>query len=212
MKNREGITEAYWASLTEDQRFFWKIFTRTIALLAAWFVLKTGCKGFDWFASAFAALVPTLVIESQRSCRKFSSKIRKAIVRIIVFLGSWGIAFLGIAYIAQAAIFAIVTTFSTEVIPSIQRSKSDLFALLIISVSVVASLVAIIRVVRQLQFEDLIFRVPREQISRLLVQRKFVANTLPLFAYFELSTLLAGFAYASLAAVLAKPFFLILSS
>lgn len=212
MRNRQGITEVYWSSLTEDKRFTWKIFTRVLSLIAAWFVLKTGCKGFDWIASAFTAILPTLAIESQRSYRKFSPKVRKLIVRTIIFLGSWGIAFLGVACIVQAGIVAIGTTFSTGVLPGLKNSKSELFSIIFIGIFVVASLIAIIRAVRQLNFEELIFRLPRAKLSELLIQRKFVASTFPLFAYFELSTLLAGFAYASLAAGLAKPFLLIFSS
>lgn len=181
-------------------------------MIAAWFVLKTGCKGFDWIASAFTAILPTLAIESQRSYRKFSPKVRKLIVRTIIFLGSWGIAFLGVACIVQAGIVAIGTTFSTGVLPGLKNSKSELFSIIFIGIFVVASLIAIIRAVRQLNFEELIFRLPRAKLSELLIQRKFVASTFPLFAYFELSTLLAGFAYASLAAGLAKPFLLIFSS
>lgn len=96
MKRCVGITESYWSVLDEDRRIFWKVFCRILLICAALFVKKTGVQYFDWLVGAATALLSMLVIESQRSYRRYSPKIRKNIIRIVIFLGSWSVALLGV--------------------------------------------------------------------------------------------------------------------
>lgn len=209
MRNRSGVTEAYWASMNEDKRFMWKLFTRCLAVVFAWFVSKTGVKTIDWFVSGFTALLPMLVIESQRSYRKFSPKIRKILAKTIIFIGSWGTAILGIAYLAEMGVAAIANTLVSSGFSHTKRPISDFQAIVITCTFFLACLMAIIRVMRNLQIEELVFHLPRKALAALLVRRDFIASDFQKFSYFEVMTLFSGFCYASVVAEIAKPIFLL---
>ncbi|MHA6845242.1 hypothetical protein [Ralstonia syzygii] len=206
MTSKQGITEKYWGTLAEDGRLAWKLLARALSLLGAWFVTKTGWAQFDWTVSAFTAVLPMMVIESQRSYRRFSPRVRKLTIRAIIFLGSWGVAFLGMAYIVQAALLAMTSVFQQEVLRGFGGNRSREYAILMISIFFISSMLAVIKVVRHLKFEELILHLPRERLADLLVRKKFVASNFYLFACFEVSVLLVAFMYASTAAGLAIHF------
>jgi hypothetical protein len=108
-KNRKslGITESYWAGLTEDQKIKWKLLTRILTFAGALAVTKTGVDYLDWIIAACMAAVSFLLIESQRSYARYSRTMRKILIRISVFLGGGCIFFVGLMYFSQVAIFAV---------------------------------------------------------------------------------------------------------
>jgi hypothetical protein len=52
---KPGITEEYLGLMSEDRKLCWELFTRALAIVAAWFVTKTGVTAIDWVVGVLAA-------------------------------------------------------------------------------------------------------------------------------------------------------------
>lgn len=212
MKRCHGITEPYWADLPEDRRLIWKYTSRGIGLLLALLVAKTGNAYFDRSLSALTAIFLMIAIETQRSYSKYSPRWRKANIRLLIFLGSWGIAFIGIAYFSQAAFIASVKVFVDEVEPALRRDQHALVPYVLVPMFAIATPIAVIRVIRQLSIEQLIYHLPRQGLKNLFIRRPYKATSFAPFAYIELALLTVCLMYASTVAMLAKSFMLIVGT
>lgn len=204
MRKCQGITEPCWSSLSEDQRVSWKYFSRIVAIIGAFFVAKTGNPYIDWSLVALTAIFLVIVIETQRSYSRLSPIFRKRSVRVAISLGSWGITVLGIAMFSQVSLISATAVLSNEILPSLNRSSNSLTQAIIVGTFLVAVPIAMIRSFRQLRFEELIYTLPRNGLKQLLILKQPKATSFPLFAYMELSALLACLVYASSVAEIAK--------
>lgn len=213
MKKCQGITELFWSTLSEDQRLAWKFASRAtgllMALLMALLVAKTGNIFVDWGLTAVTALFLMIAIETQRSYSKLSPRLRKANIRILMFLGSWGIAFAGIAYFSQAAFLASIKVFADEVVPALGRHRHILFTYILLIIFASCVPIAVIRTVRQLKIEQLIYHMPREGLKDIFIRRHFKADSFATFACIELGILMVCTLYISVVVTLAKSFLLI---
>lgn len=204
MRKCLGITEPYWSSLSEEHRTSWKYFSRFVALIGALFVTKTGNGYIDWTIGAFTAAFLVLVIETQRSYSKLKPLYRKRCIRIVISLGSWGVAVFGAAIFAHASIASAATVFSSDVMPALNSGSDSLVKVLTFAIFLVAFPVAVLRSFRQLRFEELIYHLPRNGLKQLLVFKQPKAMSFPMFAYMELAALLVCLVYASSVADLVK--------
>jgi hypothetical protein len=200
---KRGITEDYWGLMSEDRKLGWELFTRSLAIVAAWFVVKTGVTAIDCVIAAFAGFTPLFVIRSQRSFRKYSKSVRKRLLGVIVFLGGTGAAVLGLLYFGIALLSSVVQTYATEVAPF--RHRADpLVANIMLGLLLFTAPVAGVKAWRSLRMSELVFDLPKRSLKRLVLQRKYVADTFVSFAHVELSAQFAGFAYASICAQIIK--------
>lgn len=196
MNKSYGATQFAWESLKEDQRLSWKIFSRGVAILASFFVTKTGNTYFDWTLTIITAFFLLTIIETQRAYTKLSPRYRKLFIRIAITLGSWGIAILGAAWFSQASLVAMAKTFSNSVMPQISHS-TNISAQIFISMACLLTLpIATIRAYRQMNVEKVIYHLPKNGLKQLFIYKKFKATSFTIFACFELSTLLICFIYA----------------
>jgi hypothetical protein len=200
---KPGITEGYWSLMSEDRKLCWELFTRALAIVAAWFVAKTGVTAIDWVIGALTAYTPLLIIRSQRSFRKYSKGGRKRLVGAVVFLGSTGAAVLGVLYFGIAFLSAVFQTYATEVAPLWHRSGS-FGATFMLGAFLIAGPIAGAKVWRDLKLGEVIFDLPKRLLKRLVLQRKYVADKFITFAHFELTVQVLGFAYASVCAQIIK--------
>lgn len=182
--------------MSEDRKLGWELFTRTLALVAALFVTKTGVTAIDWVIGAFAGFTPLIIIRSQRSSQKYSKPVRKRLLGAIVFLGSSGVAILGLLYFGIAFLNSIIQAYITEIAPLRHRS-TPFSANILLAMLLLASLVAGVKVWRDLRLRELIFNLPVRLLKQLILQRKYTAQTFFAFAQFELTIQAVGFAYAS---------------
>ncbi|MFC4930925.1 hypothetical protein [Massilia sp. GCM10023247] len=216
MKRCQGITEPFWSTLSEDHRLAWKYASRTIglvmALLMTLLVAKTGNIYMDWGLTAVTAIFLVIAIETQRSYSKLSPPLRKANIRILIFLGSWGIAFIGIAYFSQTAFIACVKVFAGEVWPILGLNRHVLISYVFMVIFVIGAPVAVIRVIRQLSVEQLIYHLPRQGLKRMFMRRPYKATSFAMFAYFELALLVVCLIYTSVVVMLVKSFLFIVSA
>ena len=204
MRKCLGITEPCWSSLTEEHRTSWKYFSRSVALVGAWFVTKTGVTYIDWTIAAFTAAFLMLVIETQRSYSKLKPLYRKRCIRIAISLGSWGVAVFGVAIFSHASIAAAATVFSSDVMPGLNSNSDPLVKVLTFGAFLVAFPVAVLRSLRELRIEEVIYHLPRNGLKKLLVFKQPKATSFPMFAHMELSTLMVSLMYASSVADLVK--------
>jgi hypothetical protein len=204
MKKCQGITEHFWSNLSEDRRLAWKYSTRLVGLLLALLVTKTGNPYVDWCLPAATAIFLMIAIETQRSYSKLSPRLRKANIRLLVFLGSWAVAFLGIVYFSQSAFVASAQVFADQMRPLLKRDYPPLLTSIMLAVFAGAILIAVIRVLRQLNIEQLIYHLPRQGLINLFVKKPFRATSFGAFAYVELALLMVCLMYASAAAALIK--------
>jgi len=206
-----GITENYWNELHEDKRLFWKLLTRTLGLFSGIIVTKTGITSIDWILGSFATLFPMLVIESQRSYKKFSPKLRKSIVRLCIFLGSWSIALLGIAFFTQIGFVVVVGQLGSVHLPRIEGLSSEFIDFTYLTFFVVMPSIAVLKTFRETEFEKLIYHLPNDGLRKLLIYRPFDANNLFLFAYFELVVMGVCYMYSSTVAATTTAFITVLN-
>lgn len=211
MKRSQGITQAFWESLSEDRKLAWKYTSRMIGLLLASLVTKTGNAYIDWVLPALTAIFFMIAIETQRSYSKLSPRLRKANVRVLVFMGSWGIALAGIVYFSQAAFIASVQVFFEQVRPALDRGRPAVPSYVMPILFALAAPVAIIRVLRQLGVEQLIYHLPRHGLKEFFIRRRFRVTSFAMFAHVELSLLMVCLIYASVVAELAKSLVLIVN-
>jgi len=201
-RKKLGITESYWANLSEDQKIKWKLLSRTLTFLGALAVTKTGIYYIDWIIAACTAAFSFLLIESQRSYTRYSVGMRKRLTRISIALGAACILFVGIIYFSQAAIFSLASTFTSMPPPSTDGRYHELKSALYLLIFFCAGTFAVIKVFRQLNVMGLIYHLPRQQMIKLLVHKEFELEGLPGFACFELGVILATICYSGVAASL----------
>ncbi|MGN6828934.1 hypothetical protein [Paucibacter sp. M5-1] len=206
MKKLQGITESIWAGLPEDNRVSWKMLSRLVALVGAFFVHKTGVTILDWVIGAMTAGLLLIFIESQRSYTKLSPKYRKRVVRVGVALGTSSIVLLGLAYFLQAGLIAAAPVFSNSVLPGLDTTSPTLEQALPALLFLVAVPLALVRVFRHLQFEDLIYQMPKRGLTKLLVRKQPKAQSFSQFALIELTAMLFCLLYASTLAELLSGF------
>jgi hypothetical protein len=157
---KRGITEEYWSLMSEDRKLGWELFTRTLALIVALFVAKTGIVAIDWTIGAFAGFTPLIIIRSQRSFRKYSKRVRKRLLGAVVFLGSTGAAVLGLLYFGIAFLSSVFQTYATEVAP-LRHRPDPLAANIMLGMLLIAGPIAGVKVWRNLKLGELIFDLPR---------------------------------------------------
>lgn len=191
-----GITEAYWASLNEDKKLKWKVFSRVVALIGALIVTKTEVRSLDWCIAAMATLFSIFLIETQRTYSRYSIGLRKMLVRVSIGLGSWCAVFLGVIYFSQVAIFAIFSTFSSMQYSG-ETKYPELKLVFYVTIFFFGSLIGVLKAFRDLKVEDLIYHMPRRQLKRLLIQREFKVENIYAFAYFELGIVAITICYSS---------------
>ncbi|TWI69117.1 hypothetical protein IP91_00183 [Pseudoduganella lurida] len=208
IKKCHGITESFWQNFPEDNKLGWKYLSRAIglvmALLMTVLVVKTGNIYVDWVLSVATAIVVAIATETQRSYSKLSPRLRKANVRVLISLGSWGVAFIGIAYFAQTALIACLKVFADDVLPAVSRNRNLLSACLFLGTSIACAPIAVIRVIRQLGIEQMIFYLPKEGLKNIFIKRPYKANSFATFAYFELTLMLVCLMYSSVVVMLVK--------
>nr|WP_315231226.1 hypothetical protein [uncultured Albidiferax sp.] len=197
MHKSVGLTEIVWSSLSEDQRLAWKYFSRAIAAIGAFFVVKTGNIYFDWALGIATTTFLVIAVETQRSYSKLRPRFRKGSIRVAMALGTWGVSLLGSAMFMQAGLAASATVFSSDVGPHLSSTRSSLSQIVLLVAFVVAVPVAMINVFRQLRIAELIFHLPRQGLKQLFVRREPKVVTFPQFAHMELSVLAACLIYAS---------------
>ncbi len=206
MRNRMGVTEPVWSSLSEDRKFIWKCFCRAVVIVGIFFVYKTGNVYFDWTLGLFTAAFMLLVVETQRAYSKFSPLYRKRATRIAFVLGSWGVSVLGAAYFLQAGLMSAAAVFVKDVAPLMGAKVHPFTQGVMLLCFVVAIPVACFRVFRQLQVKALVYDLPRELLKKLLVQRQPASTSFLAFAHIELGVLFACLIYSSAVGVIAKQF------
>lgn len=206
MKRCQGITEAFWSAMSEDHRLAWKYASRIIGLIAALLVAKTGNVYVDGILTAVTAIFLMIAIETQRSYSKLGPRLRKASIRVLIFLGSWGIAFVGIAYFSQAAVIASARIVVDEMFSVLGQDQPALLSYICFALFVIAVPVAVNRVLRQLSIEQLIYHVPRQALKNLFIRRPQKAASFPMFACIELALLIVCLMYVSVVAALVKSF------
>ncbi|RMQ96173.1 hypothetical protein ALP94_02590 [Pseudomonas savastanoi pv. glycinea] len=211
-KNSFGITEVHWSSLNEDQKLKWRMLSRIITFLAAYAVTKTGAFFVDGLIAVASTALSALLIETQRSYSRYSVRMRKRLVRITIFLGSWCIAMAGVVLFAQVSFFSLVSSFSSMPMPSIDGRHQELKTAFYIAIFIVACAYAIIKVFRDLKFEELIYHLPRQQMKKLLIRRSFELEGVCGFACFELAAILLTVCYAGIASSLATGILMIINA
>lgn len=83
-----GFTELLWESETEEFRFYWEYFSRIIALLSGYFVVKTNIIYIDISLSVILTTYLMSVIETQRSYGGLSEKTRERFYKLSITLPS----------------------------------------------------------------------------------------------------------------------------
>ncbi len=197
MKRSSGLTEEVWASLSEDCCLLWKYFSRAVVALGAFFVVKTGNVTFDWILGMVTTTFLVIVVETQRSYSKLKPALRKGSLRVAITLGTSGIAILGLAIFMQAGLAASVEVWLSDVGPHLSNTRSTLIKIALPIIFLLALLVAMIRVFRELHIAELIFYLPRQWLIQLLIHKKPKATSFLEFAYIELFALFACLGYAS---------------
>ena len=198
LRKNIGITESYWSGLSEDQKIKWKVVGRIITLFGALAVTKTGFFYVDCVIAACTSAFSFLLIESQRSYARFSVGMRKILTRISIVLGGACILFVGIMYFAQVAIFSLASTYTSMSPPSTDGQYYELRSALYLLFFLCAWIFAVIKVFRKLNIMDLIYRLPRQQMIKLLVHKQFELEGIAGFACFELGVIITTICYSGI--------------
>lgn len=197
MRSRYGITEQFWNSLPEDKKILWKLVTWVTAFLAALMITKTGIRVFDWAVVGFSTLTALLIMESQRNLRRYKSPIlRKHLIRTTVRLGVSSATLLGVAFFTGIG-YVITKAFFVEYLghlPAPMPRPEGLVTALSIA-TVVA--IGLFKSFRDLNLEDIFYKLPLSGLKKLLVVRPFVANSFPEFAFFEIVVVVVAYFYSS---------------
>jgi hypothetical protein len=211
MKKTTGITEMYWSSLSEDKRFYWKLFTRIVVIPSSFFLVsKTDIAIFDWILAAVAGLLTMGIIEPQRTYSRFTPVLRKRITRIVVVLSRWSIAVLGIAFFAQVGVGVLAKTAQSELSPILHSKLPYIIKFLCIGMVFLVGFFAILKSLRDLHYEEMIYEAPNRGLKQLLIYRSFIVNNSYEFQTFELGVFFAGLLYCSAVASIVKAFALLL--
>lgn len=197
MRNRYGITEQFWNSLPEDKKFLWKLVTWATAFVAALMITKTGVRVFDWAVVGFSTLTALLIMESQRNLRRYKSPIlRKRLIRTTVRLGVSGATLLGVAFFTGIG-YVIAKAFFVEYLGRLPAPMSRPEGL-VTALSIAAGVsIGLFKSFRDLNLEDIFYKLPLSGLKNLLVVRPFVANSFPEFAFFEMVVVVVAYFYSS---------------
>lgn len=197
-----GITEEYWSSLNEDKKFVWKVVSKIITIFGAWFVTKTGVAFLDGIIAACTSAFSFMLIESQRSHARYSVKMRKNIIRLTVALGVWGIFLAGALYFLEMVIFSLVHAFATTRFPLVSGQYGELWVVCLVVMMFLIVFYAVVKLFRDLDVIGLIYHLPRQRLSRLMVYKEFELRGGPGFVFFELSVVLVAICYSGVFSVL----------
>ncbi|RXE52122.1 hypothetical protein B4O85_12150 [Pseudomonas azotoformans] len=185
MARLNGITETYWASMKEDDKLKWKFFSKGLVFFGTLYLTKTGFLPFDYAVAAATTIFSMLIIESQRTYKRFSPKLRKRIVRTCIFLGTWGTTTIGVLYFSLVAASAASGALESYNLV-LSTNPRDLFKLaILIPIFLVVIFYTPIKIFRELHIEQIIYRLPHTKLSDLLVKKKFKADSLLSFLNFE---------------------------
>ncbi|TPG84752.1 hypothetical protein [Pseudomonas mandelii] len=201
-RRKFGITERYWTSLSEDQKIKWKLLSRTLTFLGALAVTKTGINYIDWVIAACIATFSFLLIESQRSYTRYSIGMRKKLTRISIASGVACIFFVGIIYFSQAAVFSLASTFTSMPPPHSDDKYHELRSAFQLLIYFCAGIYGIVKAFRKLNIIELIYRLPRQQMIKLLIHKEYELEGFYGFICFEIGVILAAICYSSVAATL----------
>lgn len=197
MAHYTGVTETFWSNFAEDSKLKWKIFIRAAALLLMVSIIKTGNIYFDTAVALFIGLLSLLVIESQRSYGKYSSKLRKLGIKLSITLGTLSIALLGITLYSQIGIIVGLTVFNSMYSEILSTSSSVIEQFIFVGIFIFATLKATLDRFRESEIEELIFKLPNNALRNLLIRQKFKSKNFISFAIFEFGVILLGYFYAS---------------
>lgn len=204
----KGVTEEFWGKLNEDQKIKWRLFTRGLTLILSLIAVRTGWKYFDWIVASLMALLPMLVIDSQRAYTNISRPFRRVILRVVVLIGPWLVALLGIAYVAPIAVVAIfsgigdVAKINNRLIGANEYLGGAFLAVLLVFL-----VYKIIQHLRKLGFEELIFHIPKKILIEKLVRRRNPVRNWAELAQFEFQVLACSLIYTSVAGAVCSLFF-----
>lgn len=185
-----GITEEYWAGLSEDRKVLWRCVSGVVTFFAAFFITKTGVVQFDILMALVALLFRWSIIESQRSRARHSVKMRRILARCSVMLGVGSVFLAAMLYFISAVIFAMASTISTTSFPLLEARYGVVVR---VGVTVTVFLVgcyAASRVFRDLDLIGAFYRLPRAMLIKLIVLRGFDFKGGVGFVRFELGVML----------------------
>lgn len=185
-----GITEKYWAGLSEDRKVLWRCVSGVITFFAAFFITKTGVVQFDILMALFALLFRWSIIESQRSRARHSVKMRRILARCSVVLGVGGVFFAAMLYLMNAFIFAMASAISTTSFPMLEARYGVVVRVGVMVTVFLIGCYAASRVFRELDLIGAFYRLPRAMLIKLIVLRDFDFKGGIDFVRFELGVML----------------------
>lgn len=200
---RLGITEQYWTSLTQDEQFYWKFLTRTVTMGASFFIAKTGVDVLDKIIMVFTAILRMLIVEGQRAHTRLSARLSKRLLRVGLSMATIGVVLVGGVYFSIAIVNALSHTYQSV---AHLKYSNNCTAVVMIGMVFVATPIAAWRVFRGTQYWELIYTVPRQQLVKLLVGRRYKALNGFEFCRFELSVIFLCLMYAHVLALCVTPF------
>jgi hypothetical protein len=203
-----GVTEEYWRTLNEDERIYWRLFTRGLTLVLSLVIVRTGWKYVDWIIASLMTVLPMLIIDSQRAYSKISRPLRRLITKVAIRTGSWLVATLGVIYIAPQTLAAIFNGTGGMVKPIERLSMgNEYIAAAIFLVLFALVLRSVIKCLRQLGYEELIFQLPRRILIDVMVRRRrSPVRNFHEFAKFELQVLMGSLMYTATASAVGAVF------
>ncbi|MDD1012189.1 hypothetical protein [Pseudomonas rubra] len=171
-----GITEEYWAGLSEDRKVLWRCVSGIVTFFAAFFVTKTGVVHFDILVALVALLFRWSLIESQRSRARHSVKMRRMLARCSVVLGVGSVLLAAVLYFMNTFIFAIASVVSTTSFPILEARYGVVVRIgVMVAVFLIGSYAAS-RVFRELNLMGAFYRLPRTMLIKLVILRDFDFN------------------------------------
>lgn len=205
MRNKYGISESFWMGFSEDKKICWKLFTWAVVSIISLLVYKTGIRVLDWLIWGFTTLIMFLIIESQRNLHRYSSILRKYLIRGTVMLCISGIMLAGMAmFILIGFIVTKIAFIDYFENPPIPISYFGSFgAILFIATAIV---IALFKSFRDLRFEEMLYHAPLSGLKKMLIERSFVVNDFFRFALFEFLVIIIAYTYSSTVARIAQMF------
>lgn len=194
MDDGKGITEVFWSrQVNDDAKMMWRVASRGVTFLAALLLPKTGLAGLDIGVAVLTALIPLLIIETQRAYSKFSPRFLAWVIATCVNSTSVAVACLGLlVYIG--VVVPVVSVVLTVYIGSVTFSGQQAVEAWFIRLSLIAVAVfAVVSHFRELKIPRLIYHLPRERVDWLMRCRPLRASCWLEFAGFELCVLVLSF-------------------
>lgn len=201
-RRNAGITEDFWSGLSEDKKFQWKVISKLVTLVGAWLITKTGVAYLDGAIAVGTSLFSFMLIENQRSHTRYSLKMRRWIARASIFLGVWGVFLVGLLYFVEVAIFSLFSSLATSRMPNLEGRYGDVVGFCVIAIVIVASCYAVVKVFRDLDLVGVFYHLPKKQLMRLVVKKRFELQGGVGFMYFELGVIVVTICYSGVSSVL----------